>query len=877
MKSLSTTILFIGLTSYLFAQDNVGIGTTTPNPNSILELVSADQGFLMTRLNSGDTSTIGNAGSNTGIMFYAQDVGLFFFFNGSKWESLSTGTNYWGASGSDIYNLNTGNIGFGTSSPLVDFQMEGANYTARLKSTQSTSLASTSIAFGRDNGGGGFTRIGSIEDPGSGDFFRIETPYFLQFLVNGAERMRVTGTGQVGIGTSGPTATLDVDGTVRLRGLGGNGNQIVIVDNSGNLDTVNLGSTILWAQNGTDIYNLNSGGVSIGGTSTALKLQVTENLATTNPIMAIQNQNSLGDVGYGLANTGNGESYVMGIDASDGTSFKISNGGFLGANDRLWINSTGNFGIGANPGTLYRVYSYVDPSNTTTPYGFRSNNNYSGTSTKFGIYNNVTSNGTGIKYGTYNLVAQPSGEASAAYGTLNFMNHDGTGPSFGLYNNSTSATTTGSVYGVYNVGEDYNYFDGAVGVGFNTPEADLHVYAGAGPSGGGVSSLIDLYIESNTQSFLEFNTGSWAGVSFNDDNQSVRAGYLYNPTSDYIQIKTGGVDSRLVVDENGDVGIGGVINPVNRLDVEGGVAIGSAYSGTSTAPTNGLIVEGSSGIGVSSLNSAYKLHVNTGFGGTERYAGLFQSDYDGTGTSYGVFSWMTGAGTGTHYGVYVSNGSTTSGTEYGLYVTGEDRNYFSGPVGIGTTSPSSQGDLHVASSSIAIDASSAHGIRWVTGNSLEAHIFRWSLNDRLYFTNNGPGNTTGVYLADGATWWTSTSDRRLKENIVESSYGLEEILKLNVKEYNYINTNGSEKEIGLIAQEVYEVIPEIVQKGDDGPYRGNGNAEQSQELGFSPWGIEYSALIPVLVKSVQELAAEVEDLKVQNQKLRSEMDRITNK
>ena len=44
------------------------------------------------------------------------------------------------------------------------------------------------------------------------------------------------------------------------------------------------------------------------------------------------------------------------------------------------------------------------------------------------------------------------------------------------------------------------------------------------------------------------------------------------------------------------VGIG-VVAPVNKLDVEGAAVIGATYSGTNTAPTNGLLVEGSVGIG----------------------------------------------------------------------------------------------------------------------------------------------------------------------------------------------------------------------------------------------------------------------------------------
>ncbi len=62
-----------------------------------------------------------------------------------------------------------------------------------------------------------------------------------------------------------------------------------------------------------------------------------------------------------------------------------------------------------------------------------------------------------------------------------------------------------------------------------------------------------------------------------------------------------------IVDNGTSIGIG-TTSPANKLDVEGGLAVGSTYSGASTAPTNGAIVEGNVGIGTSSPTN--KLEVN---------------------------------------------------------------------------------------------------------------------------------------------------------------------------------------------------------------------------------------------------------------------------
>jgi hypothetical protein len=104
---------------------------------------------------------------------------------------------------------------------------------------------------------------------------------------------------------------------------------------------------------------------------------------------------------------------------------------------------------------------------------------------------------------------------------------------------------------------------------------------------------------------------------------------------------------------------------------------------------------------------------------------------------------------------------------------------------------------------------------------------------------------SGPYLVANGTSWTTNSDARLKTNVQNLGYGLTSVLALLPKEYEYKIDEGK-KCFGFIAQDVVNVIPELVDVPED-----------SNEM----MGIEYQAIIPVLVKAMQEQQAIIESLK----------------
>ena len=103
----------------------------------------------------------------------------------------------------------------------------------------------------------------------------------------------------------------------------------------------------------------------------------------------------------------------------------------------------------------------------------------------------------------------------------------------------------------------------------------------------------------------------------------------------------------------------------------------------------------------------------------------------------------------------------------------------------------------------------------------------------------------------------NTSDRRSKTNIQELSYGLNEVLRLQPVSYEWRDHPMSETKLGLIAQDVYEVLPEVVKTHDWQASEENETHGAVVEL--ERLGIYYSDIIPVLIRAIQEQDAVVKE------------------
>ncbi|MBK7627527.1 MAG: tail fiber domain-containing protein [Bacteroidales bacterium] len=113
--------------------------------------------------------------------------------------------------------------------------------------------------------------------------------------------------------------------------------------------------------------------------------------------------------------------------------------------------------------------------------------------------------------------------------------------------------------------------------------------------------------------------------------------------------------------------------------------------------------------------------------------------------------------------------------------------------------------------------------------------------------------------ASTAVQYYTPSDLRIKENLVSTELGLSDLMKIQVKDFNFIDDINKTKATGFIAQDLYNIFPDAVSKPlvDD-------------EL----WQVDYGRVTPLIVKSVQDQQYMIESVIRENQLLKSELQNL---
>lgn len=367
--------------------------------------------------------------------------------------------------------------------------------------------------------------------------------------------------------------------------------------------------------------------------------------------------------------------------------------------------------------------------------------------------------------------------------------------------NTTSSNTglyfpSSTTLGLSTNGTNAVYLDASqnVGIGTTSPAAPLDVV--------GNVNAVSYRIRgraSDNYSLMEFvnNAGTTA------------YGYIGSPTANTLAFFTNGLNERMRIDSSGNVGIG--------------TSSPSSYAYNDPAPLVVANTAGGSTVSIASGATSFgQLAFANGTSGTSRYNGYIKYDHS---SNYMAFYTNAGA----ERMRIDSSGNVQIGTTGGPAPINVFRSTTGNPVGIfKATSTSFDNDL------LQLTCSRAGATTQYLALS--------------FYTNNY--GTLQAYMRADGNWYNansvygSTSDARLKENIIDATPKLDSLCQLKVRNFNFISDENKTKQIGFIAQEFEEVFPSMVDENKDGDKT-----------------IKTSVLIPMLVKAIQELKAELDALK----------------
>jgi FtsZ-binding cell division protein ZapB len=119
----------------------------------------------------------------------------------------------------------------------------------------------------------------------------------------------------------------------------------------------------------------------------------------------------------------------------------------------------------------------------------------------------------------------------------------------------------------------------------------------------------------------------------------------------------------------------------------------------------------------------------------------------------------------------------------------------------------------------------------------------------VFFINGA--QVGGISTTGTTTTYATSSDARLKENIRPTAFAVDDLMKLEVKDYTFKSDARGAVQTGFLAQDLYRVIPQAVTVGGDDP-------------ATNPWQVDYGRLTPFLVKAVQELKTRNDALQAEN-------------
>jgi hypothetical protein len=415
---------------------------------------------------------------------------------------------------------------------------------------------------------------------------------------------------------------------------------------------------------------------------------------------------------------------------------------------------------------------------------------------------------------------------------------------------------------------------GNVGIGTTNPTADLHI-----------NSDTTITTSDSQVANLRFQNGSNINDSIVIAGRTDVSGATNYTDRVGLAMFTKGSE-RMRIDSSGKVGIG-TANPIGKLSVMGDNA--DIFLQQSDGTISAQIVSDSSGNGKVTVNNSvgnpichldsngasYINGGNVGVGATNPSSRLQVEEPVSTNQTTALFV--------RNQSTHTANGGATiagfhNASDYVMQIK------TSGNVGIGTTNPTNALNV-IKSSNSGVPVAWLHnsnnttsGNQGVTvsciNNNSSVKVFTIRSNNSTHTNGTALMEVNGqgaVYLSslaassdvvtNSSKQLTTSSDKRLKNDLGDCEYGLSEIMQVQPKKYTW--KEGPEDQqptIGFFAQDVHPIMPEAA------PREAFKNEKDEDDY---KWGLNSQTIIAALVNATKEQQTMIEDLKKEIEQLKS--------
>lgn len=369
-----------------------------------------------------------------------------------------------------------------------------------------------------------------------------------------------------------------------------------------------------------------------------------------------------------------------------------------------------------------------------------------------------------------------------------------------------------------------------------------------------------------------------SGIVFVDSASAAQSAKITydSGSSNSLKFYNNAATERMRIDSSGNVRLSGTApsaedtiskidfynnsSSINLAGIEGkrtagGTNYGSLIFNTTNSGTSSekMRIDSSGNVGINNQTLVpSKLSVSAGnvstFGSWADTA-IAIDNYSSAGTISQIGFGYFGAGTSNAAAAIALLATTSSGNSYGDLIFGT-RNVTSDTAPTEKMRITSGGDVLIGTTGTP-NGTSVFGAAFIDSSSGRNILYSASSTTSgsgLCQFYNPNGLVGQIQVSGSSTNYVTSSDYRLKENVVDMQGALDRVDQLEPKRFNFISDAETTVD-GFIAHEVQDIVPEAVTGEKDAvDYEGNPQYQ----------GIDQSKIVPLLVGAIKELKAEIE-------------------